>query len=124
MEKVLRCFNMQNAKSVSAPFFIHLKLFSKNSPSTEAEKADMSLVPYSSAVGRFIFTIVSTRPDIIHVVGVVYRYMANPDHGHWSAVKWILRYLRGTSDQALCYRSMSLNCIGYVDAYFAGDRGR
>jgi hypothetical protein len=35
-------------------------------------------------------------------VGVVSRYMNNPGKEHWEAVKWILRYLRGTT-HALCF---------------------
>lgn len=50
MEKVLRHFNMQNAKPVSTPFPICLKLSAEQSPNTEKEKADMAKVPYSSAV--------------------------------------------------------------------------
>ena len=42
VEKVLRRFNMQNAKPVSIPFSIQLKLSAKQSPSTEAEKTDMT----------------------------------------------------------------------------------
>ena len=62
----------------------------------------MSRVPYSSVVDRLMYEMVCTRPDIAHVVGVVRRYMNNPGKEHWEAVKWILRYLRGTSTDALC----------------------
>ena len=37
-------------------------------------------------------------------------------------VKWILRYLRGTKNQALCFGSSNSALQGYVDAYMAGDR--
>eukprot|EP00253_Pinus_taeda_P017080 PITA_17080 len=39
---------------------------------------------------------VYTRPNIAHAVGVVSRYMNNPGKEHWMAVKWVLRYLKGT----------------------------
>jgi len=38
----------------------------------------MSKVPYASAVGSLMYTMVYTRLDIAHVVGVVSRYMKNP----------------------------------------------
>ena len=44
-----------------------------------------------------------TRPNIAHAVGVVTRYMNNTCKEHWEAVKWILRYLRGTSTHELCF---------------------
>ncbi|KAL0386676.1 UNVERIFIED_CONTAM: Retrovirus-related Pol polyprotein from transposon TNT 1-94 [Sesamum latifolium] len=44
-----------------------------------------------------------TRPDLCFAVGMVSRYQSNPGADHWVAVKRILRYLKGTSDLALCY---------------------
>lgn len=37
------------------------------------------------------------------------------------AVKWILRYLRGTTNQALCFGGSNIALQGYVDADMAGD---
>ena len=50
--------------------------------------------------------------------------MVNPSSNHWTAVKWILWYLRGTTDYSLYYSSAGLGCIGYVDSDFAGDRDK
>ena len=61
----------------------------------------MSKVPYASAVGSLMYEMVYTRADIAHAVGVVSRYMNNPGKENWMAVKWILRYLRGATNQAL-----------------------
>ena len=61
--------------------------------------AYMSKVPYALAVGSLMYAMVCTRPDIAHAVGVVSRYMNNLGKEHWMAVKWILRYLRGTTNQ-------------------------
>ena len=72
-------------------------------PKTQEEMDYMSKIPYASAVGSLMYAMFYTRPDIAHVVGVVSRYMKNPGKEHWMAVKWILRYLRGTTNQALCF---------------------
>jgi len=37
-------------------------------------------------------------------------------------VKWILRYLRGTTNQALFFGSSNISLHGYVDASMVGDR--
>ena len=84
--------------------------------------AYMSKFPYASAVGSLMYAMVCTRPDIAHAVGVVSRYMNNPGKEHWMAVKWILRYLRGTTNQALCFGGSNIALQGYVDADMAGDR--
>ena len=82
----------------------------------------MSKVPYASAVGSLMYAMVWTRPDIAHAVGVVSRFMENPGNEHWQAVKWILRYLRGTSTHALCFGGTDICLQGYADADMAGDK--
>ena len=47
--------------------------------------------------------------------------MSRPGKQHWEAVKWILRYLRGSSDTCLYFTGASLKLQDYVDADFAGD---
>ncbi|KAH9659090.1 Integrase catalytic domain-containing protein [Citrus sinensis] len=61
------------------------------------------------------------RPDIAQAVRAVSRYMANPGEEHWIAVKRILRYIRGTSDVALCYGGSEFTVRSYVDSYFVRD---
>ena len=58
---------------------------------------------------------VCRRPDIAHVVVVVSRYMNNPGKEHWMVVKWILRYFRGTTNQALCFGGSNIALQGYLD---------
>jgi len=82
----------------------------------------MSKVPYASAVGSLMYAMVCTRPDIAHAVGVVRRYMNNLEKEHWMAVKWILRYLRGTTNQALCFAGSKISLQEYVDADMVSDR--
>ena len=65
----------------------------------------MSKVPYASIVGSLIYAMVSTRPDIAYVMGVKSRYMADLGGEHWEVVKWLLRYLKGTSSVGRCFRN-------------------
>ena len=76
----------------------------------------MSKVPYASAIGSLVYAMVCIRPHIAHAVGVVSRYMNNLGKEHWMAVKWILRYLKGTTNQALCFCGSNISLQGYVDA--------
>nr|GEZ97300.1 hypothetical protein [Tanacetum cinerariifolium] len=52
-------------------------------------------------------------------MGVVSQYMAKPGREHWKAVKRNLRYIKGTSDVALCYGESDLTVTGYVDTDYA-----
>lgn len=121
VKKVLSRFNMHDAKSVSTPLGSHFKLSREQSPSTDEERAHMEHVPYASAIGSLMYATVCTRPDIAQAVGVVSRYMSCPGKQHWEAVKWILRYLRGTAGYALYFRKNNSGLQGYVDADMAGD---
>ena len=47
--------------------------------------------------------------------------MSKAGKQHQEAVKWILRYLRGSSDTCICFTSVSLKLQGYVDADFVGN---
>ncbi|KAJ4716959.1 Retrovirus-related Pol polyprotein from transposon TNT 1-94 [Melia azedarach] len=121
IEKVLERFNMSNAKVVSTPLATHFRLSTKQSLTTDKEKKDMEKVPYASAVGSLMYAMVCTRPDIAHAVGVVSRFLSNPGREHWNAVKWIMRYLRGTSNFKLTFGSGKPLLVGYTDSDMAGD---
>jgi hypothetical protein len=82
IEKVLDRFNMSNAKSMSSPLAGHLKLSSKQSPTSEKENKEMKKVSYASAVGSLMYDMVCTMPDIAHYVGVVSRFLSNPSKKH------------------------------------------
>ena len=81
----------------------------------------MSRVPYAGAVGSLMYAMVCTRPDIAHVVGVLSRFMSKLGKEHWTIVKWVFRYVRGTSEYGLCYQGRAgldrvLDICGFVDA--------
>jgi len=65
------------------------------------------------------------QADLSQAISVVRKYMLGKEH--CNAVKWILRYLRGTSDVGLILdEDTSMDCIAtrYVDSDFAGDLDR
>lgn len=121
IEKVLDRFNMSKAKEISTPLAGHFKLNINQCPLSEKEKAEMKSVPYASAVGSLMYAMVCTRPDIAHAVSVVSRYLTNPGREHWNAVKWILRYIKGTSKLSLCFGNGKTILDGYTDSDMGGD---
>ncbi|KAL5551727.1 hypothetical protein UlMin_001903 [Ulmus minor] len=84
----------------------------------------MEKVPYSSAIGSVMFTMVSTRLDISHAISVLSRFMSNPEKEHWLGMKWLLRYLKGRSDVGLIYEKSgkSIWLEGYADSDYGADR--
>lgn len=64
---------------------------------------------------------VISRPDISFAVNIASRALENPSVAHWSLVKRIMRYLKGTADMGLLYCKTG-SFEAYSDADFAGDR--
>lgn len=124
VEKLLKRFNMMDAKPVSTPIARHFKLSSNLAPKTDDEINLIRHIPYSSATGSLMDAMVCTRPDLAYSASLVSRFMSNPGNYHWSVVKWIFRYLKGSKCIGLIYGKTaehSNGLSGFVDADFAGD---
>ena len=121
VKKILSRFNMNEAKPMSTPLGSHFKLSKEQLSKTKEEMDHMSKVPYALAIGNLMYDMVCTRPNIGHAVGVVSKFMSRPRKQHQEVVKWIMRYLKGSSDTCLCFTGASLKLQSYVDADFAGD---
>ena len=84
-------------------------------------KGEMLVIPYSLEIGSLIYAMVCTHPDISHAVGVVSRFLENPGKAHWEAVKWIFRFLRGTSKVCLSFGGLEPSLEGFTDSDMVGD---
>ncbi|KAL0758371.1 hypothetical protein Bca101_074521 [Brassica carinata] len=85
----------------------------------------MSEVPYASAVGSLMYTMVGSRPDLCFAVGLISRYMSKPGRQHWEAVKWVMRYLQGALDSDLLFtKAEDFKVRGFCDADYATDLDR
>ena len=117
-ESILQKYGMQEAKPVRTPADINSKLLKA---SDESELVDQNL--YQSAVGSLLYLSTRTRPDIAFAVGNVARYCSKPTKTHWTAVKRIFRYLKGTTRLGLLYRSGTETdaLYGYSDSDWGGD---
>ena len=125
LEKVLEVYNMEQAKHVVTPLGGHLKFQAATEQQLLAEEEYMKSVPYSNAVGSIMYSMIGTRPDLAHPVGVISRYMSKPTKEHWLAVKWVLRYVKGTLKRKLCYsRGSEFILNGYCDSDYGGDLDR
>nr|AAC62132.1 copia-like retroelement pol polyprotein [Arabidopsis thaliana] len=121
--KVLGNFGMDQAKPVFTPMGAHFKLKPATDEEVMRQSEVMRAVPYQSAVGSLMYSMIGTRPDLAHSVGLVCRFMSKPLKEHWQAVKWILRYIRGSIDRKLCYKNEGeLILEGYCDSDYAADK--
>ncbi|XP_070005525.1 secreted RxLR effector protein 161-like [Nicotiana sylvestris] len=71
---------------------------------------------YRGIIGLQLY-LTTSRPDIIFSIGLCARFQTNPKKFHLTAVKRILRYLKGTTNLCLWYpKGSNFNLVGYVDA--------
>jgi hypothetical protein len=120
---------MHGSKLFKVPIPIGVKLFVDQCPKTQEEEEGMSHVPYASAIGSLMYAMVCTISDIAHAVGVLSRYMSKLGKEHWTIVKRVFRYFRGTTNFGLCYQGrLGLDKVVdihvFVDADWAGDLDR
>lgn len=114
---LLSKYGMANANPVSTPSDPNQKLRMDDGISKRVDHAI-----YQSMVGSLLYCAVATRVDVAHAVAMVSKFNANPSEAHMTAVKRILRYLKGTLDFVLKYeKTESPSLIGYCDADWAGD---
>ncbi|XP_019229997.1 PREDICTED: uncharacterized protein LOC109210968 [Nicotiana attenuata] len=63
----------------------------------------------------------ATRPDIIHYVSVLSRYMHRASEIHFQATKRIIRYVKGTINFGIMFkRALEFQVHGYSDSNWAG----
>lgn len=121
IEKVFNRFNMKNAMSFNTPLVAHFKLSIDLCLCDDKEKEEMRKTLYASTVGSLMYAMVCTWPDIAHSMGIMRRFLANPRKQHWEAIKWILRYLKGTSHHCLCFGDNNIVLEYFTDVDMVGN---
>ena len=119
IEKMLQRFNMSNCKPSATPACPSVKLSKAMCPHSDEEREEMRNIPYRSAVGSLMYAAVVSRPDIAFIVSRVAKFVENPGPRHWTAVKTIFRYLKGTVDRKITYTRGNNQVTGWCDADWA-----
>ena len=108
---------IQDCKPVDTPVSLGSKL---NKASDEDECVDQK--KYQSAIESLMYLSVGTRPDITYAVNILARFTSKPTKEHWTALKRLLHYLRGTLTHGILYtKDGSSSYVGYTDADWAGN---
>ena len=113
---VLKRAGMMNCKVSNMPLSTSVKLSKEEGEPLSAEES----TNYRSVVGALQY-LTLTRPDISFPINKVCQFLHTPTLAHWTAVKRILRYLRGTMSTGLkVTRSTSTLVSAFSDADWAG----
>ena len=82
----------------------------------------ISIDTYPSVVGCLLWILLCTRPEISQAVSQLSRFVHKPCLAHLTAVKHVSRYLSGTKDLGLHFKSSGNNIpITYSDATWGSD---
>ena len=57
-----------------------------------------------------------TRPDIAYTISRLSLYIQSPNQDYWTAVRRVLKYLRGTINYGLCFSRFPSVLEGFSDA--------
>ncbi|PNX54637.1 histone deacetylase [Trifolium pratense] len=111
---ILTRTKMLNCSPVSTPMQSSCKLSKLGSNAL----ADPFM--YRSVVGALQYATI-TRPEISYSVNKVCQFMSHPLESHWTAVKRILRYLKGTMDHHLRLHPLSSHQPPSIKAFCDAD---
>ena len=116
LNDVLERFGMQNCKPVATPMESG-KVFTALADNEEP----VDVRQYQAAIGSLNYAAIATRPDISTAVGKLSQYMRNPSRDHWTGIKRVLRYIKGTVDYGLEFTQTDDFVLrGFTDADWAG----
>ena len=79
IEKVLERYGMQDCKPEDTLVAKGDKFSLSQCPKDDLEVIEMQKLPYASAVGSLLYAQVCTRSDIAFIVGMLGRYLSNPE---------------------------------------------
>ncbi|SGY45109.1 BQ5605_C001g00247 [Microbotryum silenes-dioicae] len=111
LRDILARFQLADAKPASVPMQPGVVLDFENSSATPEDRTR-----YLQAIGSLMYAAVGTRPDLAFMVSYLARFSQQPGPEHWTAIKQVLRYIKGTLDLGLNYRKTNQPLHGYSDA--------
>ena len=110
LKQILSRYNMENCKPKATP--------SEQKLNFSSDLEITNVTNYREMIGSLIYAMTCTRPDLCWIVTKLSQYLDKPTSEHHTAVKHVLRYIKGTLDYKLYFRKTSdnLRLIGYADA--------
>ena len=127
VEALLDKAGMKDCKPVDTPVATNFVFTKQDCPQTELERADMAKEAqwYRMVLCGTIYIVNWTRADTCFGLSKLSKFMQNPGPNHVSALKRLLRYLKGTVEYKLVYSFASppvrTGVYGYFDSAHADD---
>lgn len=99
IRKIVEKHGMKDADPMSTPMDPNIILLKKETLNIDTQSSSL----YATAIGSLMYAVVGTRIDIAYAVQNLSQFTQNPGLEHWTAVKRVFQYLKGTMDYGLVY---------------------
>ncbi|UYV76289.1 hypothetical protein LAZ67_13003275 [Cordylochernes scorpioides] len=111
VQQILQKYGMETCKEVPTPGSKEINL------DNHIEDDNCDQHTYQEALGMLMFLAVNTRPDITYNTSKLSQYSRQPKQMHWTAIKRVMRYLRGTIDLGVKFERGKTGILkSYTDA--------
>ncbi|UYV63346.1 hypothetical protein LAZ67_2003803 [Cordylochernes scorpioides] len=111
VQQILQKYGMETCKEVPTPGSKEINL------DNHIEDDNCDQHTYQEALGMLMFLAVNTRPDIAYITSKLSQYSRQPKQMHWTAIKRVMRYLRGTIDLGVKFERGKTGILkSYTDA--------
>jgi Reverse transcriptase (RNA-dependent DNA polymerase) len=118
LDKVLKHFQMSNAKAVQTP------LSEDYSPTPNTGLIDSEWRSlYQQVIKSLLYLMLGTCPDICFAITKMLQFSANTSQEHLDKAMYIFKYLAGTSRYALIYNGhLQKGLMAYTDSDWVADK--
>jgi hypothetical protein len=104
LEELLKELNIQDCKS-STTSMSKREVNALTAGDTGGKKLDTnSHALYCQIVGKLMYAMVETRPDLVYILSVLERFATAPDTYHMALAKRTLAYMKATINYRLHYK--------------------
>ena len=132
---MLDWYGMSDCHTCPTPMNPKSELTTEQSPQSDTKHTEVKSIPYQNVTGSLLYAAMATRPDIAFAVRVLCQFNSNYGTTHWTAAKWVMCYLKGTTDLSIIYHQDAEKSLegtlsgiydleeieGFTDADWAGD---
>ena len=102
IDQVLSELGLQDCSMVATPLDPNVSLDYDDEEDHEAQ-SNQVMYAYSSLIRKLLRLATIAQPDISFTSNQLAQFMHNPKTQHWTAIKRVFQYLKGTRDVGLRY---------------------
>ena len=84
IDEIIKEYDLKSEKEATIPIQPNHKLTVDLCDEKEKLREELDPTKYRAAIGKLMYLMICTRPDICYAVAVLSRFMSKPKEKHWS----------------------------------------